>query len=345
MVALVHKSSTAVGVERLIGLVGATGSGKTSLLEAGLAPALESSRGREWTVLSVCLGLDPVQSVSDTVSPWSALSRANTPASDTDSSAGDRRLLIIDGFEVFFSPLLTDETRETMLRLLVNLTEVAVVLISVSSDCRTACASYPILADALAHRSYALEPMDSDELRSVISEPPRQVGVKVESGLEEVLLTLILGSRVRRLSGRHQNSDVALISMTMDAMWPQREGLRLTIAGFRRIGGIEGVLHQAADACWSDLSSAQQHCAKRLILNLVSIRADSDDARRRFPCGQLGQILGSTAAATVTLKILLRARLITMADDEVYLSHDLMLTWPRLTTWLEDERTALQPAS
>ncbi|MFI6776106.1 ATP-binding protein [Nocardia sp. NPDC050412] len=338
---LVHEAAASSGPNRLVGLVGAAGIGKTSLLQAGLGPALESSPARGWTVLSVCLGSDPVGSVTDEISRCSTLGRADAPASDADSSTDDQRLLIIDGFEVFSSRLLEDETRESFLRLLVTLTDVAVVLISLRPDCIAACGNYPVLADMLAHRSYVLEPMDSDELRSVISEPPSRMGVKVESGLEEVLLTIILGSRVHRSRGGHQNSNLAITSMTMDAMWPEREGMRLTIASFRRIGGIEGALHRVADAAWSDLSAAQQRCAKRLILNLVSIRADADDTRRRVHRDQLQQILGGTAAAADALEKLLRARLITVAEDEVYLSHDLLLTWPPLTVWLEYERPAL----
>ncbi|MFE7743024.1 hypothetical protein [Nocardia sp. NPDC057455] len=327
--ALVDAAADARGHQRLLALVGATGTGKTSLLEAGLAPALRSSTTSRWEVRTTRLGDDAVGSLEAAIAESARRGR----------SAGDRQLVIIDGFEWFTAPCRDDETQASVVRLLLSLTEVAVVLISLRADGVVGCRRFPVLADTLARRSYLLAAMDLDELRTVITEPPRRHGIKVEPGVEELLLTAIVGG-IHRRRRRVEASTLSILSATMHAIWQEREATRLTVAGYRRVGGVEGVLHEAAESVWAELSARQRSHAKRLILSLVSVRRDADEARRRVSYPELSCLMSGSADRAAVLERLIESRLVTIAADHVCLSHDLVLAWPRLTEWLEAGRPA-----
>lgn len=325
--ALVDAAAKARGHRRLVALVGAAGTGKTSLLEAGVTPALMSSTTAPWEVLTTRLDDDAVAALEATLAGAQRL-------------LGGRHLVIIDGFEMFASSCLDHETRVSIVRLLLSLTEVAVVLLSVRADGVAGCGRFPELADTLARRSYLLDAMDLDELRTVITEPPKRHGIKVEPGIEELLLTAIVGSITHPRRRNVEASTLSILSVTMHAIWQEREATRLSVAGYRRIGGVEGVLHDAAESVWKELAPSQRSHAKRLILGLVSVRRDTDETRRRVSHAELSCLVGNSPAPAAVLDRLVRARLISVADDHVCLSHDLLLTWPRLMEWLEAYRLA-----
>ncbi|MGV9721998.1 nSTAND1 domain-containing NTPase [Nocardia beijingensis] len=340
VIALVDAATNATGSERLVALIGATGAGKTSLLEAGLAPALRSSGTWRWSVLTTQFGDDPVGSLEAVTARSVQLHReaAEHPAGDRSA----RQLVIIDGFEIFTSPRLARETQLAVLRLLLSLTEVAVVMLSLRADGAAGCREFPVLADTLACRGYQLGALDLDELRTVITEPARRHGIKIEPGVEELLLTAIVGSiTARRRRGPGEGSALSILSVTMHAIWSEREPTRLTVASYRRVGGVEGVLHRAADTVWEELSVTERPHAKRIILALISVRRDADETRRRVPHAELHDIIGESSVRAAVLDKLVQSRLVTIAADHACLSHDLILTWPRLTEWLDAELPAV----
>ncbi|MGW5375714.1 nSTAND1 domain-containing NTPase [Nocardia sp. NPDC003999] len=334
LLTLLHTAADAADPKRVVALVGAAGVGKTSLIEAGLVPALENSQTLEWQIRTVSLNDITAHDMSDVIADSKRL----------DVRPESTTLLIIDGFESYFSPTLKEATRDSMRRFLTAATKTAVVLISLRPDWTCISKACPLLADTLTHRSYLLEAMEPNELRAAITEPARLRGVTIESGLEELLLAAVVGSPTRRSYLSFRASNLAILSMSMSALWPEREGTRLTVAGYQRIGGIEGVLHRAADTVWDSLSLSQRPHAMRLILSLVSCREGADDTRRRVARDELDRTLTGTTGAITALRQLMRARVITATENEVFLSHDLMLTWPRLVAWLDGQQSSLSIA-
>lgn len=336
LVRMVTGAATASGAVRIIALTGASGVGKTSLLEAGLVPALEARKPRGWTVQTIVLGADPLQSLLPLLGD-----RIERRGMMSESRSDSNRLIIIDQFERLFAQGLDRDTTELVLAQIRRLAANAVVLISLRT-CRIAeCGEYPLLVDTLRHRAYTLPPMTSSGLRTVITDAARRQGITVEAGLEEVLLAAIGG--IRGDGGRlgHEPGELAMVARTLAAMWPYRSGTRFTIDGYRRIGGIEGVAHTAADELWNAFSPAQRRIARRILLGLVAVRGDADDTRRRASHDDLRRLLGGEPTAPAVLDALINARLVIMERGTAYLGHDLLLTWPRLAEWTERERPAL----
>ncbi|WP_433204940.1 hypothetical protein ACQP1G_17025 [Nocardia sp. CA-107356] len=338
LIQLVLDAETSSRSKRVVALMGASGVGKTSLLQAGLAPELES---RERVVHSMVLGANPLASVEDVLNHLEFVCDALCKTADIENAGSPRpHLVIIDQFERIFSTDVWLTAGDSFMTMIERLAEYAVVLISLRAGDSAACADHPILVDVIEHRMYLLEPMNHHELRAVTISANRD-GIQVEAGLEEVLLTAISG--VREDGGRrgHEPAALSILSRTLKAMYPKRMTSRLTVAGYKRIGGIVGIIHDMADELWAQLDLDERATAKRILLNLVSVHTCVDDTRRRVPGEYLRRVAGSGSLGRVVLDKLIDARIVTVDVNDAYLGHDLLLGWKPLADWLEGERSAL----
>lgn len=282
---------------------------------------------------TVVFGTDPI------VSLLGALARSCD--ADDHRTAPPRLLIVIDQFERFFSRLLDHNARTSILASLVQLTDRSTVLISLRADRLSACRSYPVLAEAVERGAYELVPAHSEELRSVVTDAVLRNGAGADSGLDEVIVTALTGNRGGPQAAPGEPGEISLMSCTLKAIWREREAGRLTIAGFRRIGGVAGPLYAAADAIWEQLTPTQQPVAKQILLSLVSVCRDADDSRRRLPISDLRRLVGADPASEAVLDRFVDAHLVTMDRADAYLGHELLLRWPRLARWIEKGRPTI----
>ncbi|NUS42244.1 MAG: WD40 repeat domain-containing protein, partial [Mycobacteriaceae bacterium] len=318
----------------LLVVVGASGAGKSSLLHAGLVPAI-ASEGR-WSVAAMTPGAAPVSAL------WEAL--AVSPGDTPGRWAPDRsRLLIVDQFEELFTAGSAESERESFLALLASLAErpadpdevgPTAVVVSVRADFYSRCLHYPLLADALTRRSWLLGPMRLDELAEAITGPAEAAGLSLEPGLEELAITELCEGRQGYDAGA-----LPLLSHVMAATWERREGARLTVAGYRKAGGVGGSVAATAERAWDELSPAQRRAAKQILLGLVRVASDSRDTRRRVARAEVVAPAGDPDAAEAALETLSAARLVTLDADVAYLTHEIVLeAWPRLRAWIDADR-------
>ncbi|WP_330253851.1 hypothetical protein OG874_04425 [Nocardia sp. NBC_00565] len=253
---------------------------------------------------------------------------------------GRRRLLIIDQFEELFTLCRNEVERAIFLATLEHLAirgerEPAAVVIAVRADFYARCLDIPVLEDALKHRSYLLGPMRLDELAEAITRPAELAGYKLESGLEELVISELCG-----LGGARRAYDpgaLPLVSHVMAAVWQRRDGTRLTIDGYREAGGVIGSVAATAEKAWGELTDFQQSIGKRVLLGLVAVGDDSRDTRRKVTRAEL--IQQTVDAAEAALEVLARTRLITLDAESAYLTHEIVLdAWPRLRTWIDEDR-------
>ncbi|MEU7868977.1 helix-turn-helix domain-containing protein [Dactylosporangium sp. NPDC049140] len=281
----------------LLLVVGASGSGKSSLLRAGLVATL---RAEGWT--------------AEVVTPV-----AGTP----ELPATGRVLLVVDQAEElldtggFLEP--PDGT---------------VVVFGLRADFYAQALAHPALLEAAQEHQFTVGPMTREELRAVITEPARRAGVDVEAGLVEVLLA-DLGS---------EQATLPLLAHVLFTMW--RADRRLTLAGYRRAGGISGAVAATAEEVYTGLPEQRRDLARRLLTALVHVGVDTVDTRRVVPTtGLLAELAVDTAdaaGAEATLERFVRHRLVTAEDGTVRLSHEALLTaWPRLHGWLRAGRSGL----
>lgn len=358
----------------IVMLVGASGAGKSSLLAAGLLPALADPVD-DWAVATMTPGTAPVAALLAAVraadradesavtvalaapgptddawlvggGPGSGESEKTDDSSEsitaalTEWGAGRHRLLIVDQFEELFTLCRDDDEREAFLAALEHLAirgerEPAAVVIAVRADFYARCLDFPVLEDALKHRSYLLGPMRLDELAEAITRPAELAGYKLESGLEELVISELCG-----LGGDRRAYDpgaLPLVSHVMAAVWQRRDGIRLTIDGYRAAGGVIGSVAATAEKAWGELTDFQQSIGKQVLLGLVAVGDDSRDTRRKVTRAEL--IQHTVAAAETALEVLVRTRLITLDAESAYLTHEIVLdAWPRLRTWIDEDR-------
>jgi WD40 repeat protein/transcriptional regulator with XRE-family HTH domain len=312
----------------LLALVGPSGSGKSSLLRAGLVPAIMSGaldgEPAECTVIHP--GLDPRTTVHDALS-------------------GEPRVLIIDQFEELFTQCPDDLDRQQVLEAITALDPARTLVIAgLRADFYAAAAREPLLVGSLQDAQIVLAPMTRDELLAAITGPARQVGAKVEDALVDLLLTE-LAPRAGT-DGAHAPGALPLLSHALLATWNHARRKELTVADYLAVGGLGGAVQQSAEEVFRSLTPGAQQIAHRLFLRLATAEG-AVATRRRLAGAELAALTAAdTAEAVATTTVLDRfveGRLLTASADSVEVSHESLLwAWPRLRDWLDEDREGLR---
>ena len=293
----------------LLALVGSSGSGKSSLLRAGLIPAL-----REPFLLlrpSVASAADVTKAVSET-------------------RAGQHVVIAVDQFEELFAETVSDEDRRAFVDAVVDAAwdgeRRALVLLALRADFIGHLARYGALAD-LASNQVLLGPMSKPELRRAVRRPAELAGLEVDSELVDALVDDVAS----------ETGGLPLLSTALVELWRARDGRRLTSESYRRLGGVHGIVERHAEAAYRSLSADEQVAARQIFLWLVSGGGDEPAVRRRARHEELGA--GEESGRV--LSRLVERRLVVAGEDGVELVHEALLEqWPRLREWLEEDAQA-----
>jgi WD40 repeat protein/tRNA A-37 threonylcarbamoyl transferase component Bud32 len=294
-----------------LAIVGASGSGKSSLVRAGLVPAL-AGEGR---CIVVTPGADPA----------TALEQVRGP--------GEPGVLVVDQLEEAFTLCFEEEVRARFLDALIDLSERGTKVVTVlRADFYGRCAEHPRLGAAVAAHQRLLGPMQADELRAAIEGPARAAGLRLESGLSEALVADVEG----------EPGGLPLLSHALYETWARRDGRVLTRAGYVEAGGVRGAIAQTAEHIFRECTDEEQALVRRLFLRLVEPGEGSDDSRRRVPLPELIPEGEQAKEAAAVLEQLAAARLLVVSRDSAEIAHEALLReWPRLRDWLADEREEL----
>ncbi|MFF7240152.1 hypothetical protein [Streptomyces collinus] len=305
----------------LIAVVGASGSGKTSLLRAGVVPALEELGGGR-RIAAMKPGADPLRAL---VRGAEAL-RESGPA-----------VLLVDQFEELFTAGATEGERERFVHELTALAEgTATVVIALRADFYEACTRYPALVAALEKQQVVVGPLRPEDLLAVIEQPARVAGLRLEEGLAG---TLLREAGVRRQGV--QSPVLPLLSHALLATWQNRSGTLLTLAGYRATGGIDDAVSTTAESAYTAMSAEEQAMVRGLLLRMVHIAEGVEDTRRRLSLGDLADT-GEPDTAVGVLHSLAAARLVTVDEDGVEMAHEALLyAWARLRAWIDEDRAGL----
>ncbi|MGP4114415.1 nSTAND1 domain-containing NTPase [Streptomyces sp. 4N509B] len=339
-------------VDRLVAMVcehrfsivfGASGSGKSSLLRAGLIPALRRPGGVPGPGAAVVRiltpGAHPVRTHRAAVTGTAGDGTADAGGADAgererNAARGDTAV-IVDQFEELYTLCRDPAERAAFVDLLLAANEPASrlrVVIAVRADFYGRLADHPGLAAAADRASVLVGPMSQAELREAIVMPARAAGLVVERELTARIVEDVAG----------RPAALPLMSHALLATWRQRRGRTLTARGYEAVGGVSGAVARTAEDTHTRLTPRQAELARRVLLRLVALGDGAPDTRR--PAERSGLAFADADADDVdtVLERLARARLITLDGTTVDLAHEALITaWPRLRDWIDADRERL----
>ena len=288
-------------------VVGASGSGKSSLVRAGVAAALRRE-GR------------PVVVVTPGHRPTEAL--ASVP--------GPGGVLVVDQCEEVFTLCEDPAERGRFLTAVADHADRGtLVVLAMRADRFGEVSAEPRFARLVERGLHMLAAMGEADLRSAIEEPAHQAGELLEPGLVDIL--------VRDVAG--EPGALPLLSHALRQTWQRREGRTLTVAGYRDTGGIRGAVANTAEEVYDQLPPAQRPLLRELMLRLVVPTPDGEPSRGRVP----RRTVAAGPAQESMIERLVAARLVTSDEGVVELAHEAIArAWPRLRAWLDDDADGLR---
>ena len=323
-----------------VGVVGASGSGKSSVVRAGLVPALGEGvlpGSDSWVVAIVRPGIDPTLALQRSVA--GALHRVGFEAPPDSSMSTwldavplSRRLaVVVDQFEELFTVCRDEHERATFVGTLVSLAHDpdtrAIVVITVRADFYGRIAEFRDLATLLSASQVLVGPMTGEELTRAVELPARTAGLRVEPELTATIVQDVLG----------EPGGLPLLSTALLDLWQRRDGRTLRYLTYVQVGGVSGAVSRLAETAFERLTATQQEAARAVFLRLAAGGVDGEPAvRRPAPISEFDTGTDSDVAAIIAQ--LTEGRLLTLGDQTVEISHEALLReWPRLRGWLDED--------
>jgi formylglycine-generating enzyme required for sulfatase activity len=355
--ALTQELAARLTRERFLAVVGASGSGKSSVVRAGLIPAwhhgLETPTGKTTGAVHV---------ITPTAHPLESLAASLTRDSEsvtatatlTDDLLKDPRslhlfvrklllrsneshlLIVVDQFEETFTLCKDISERkafiDNLLTAAADSTDGPVrVVLTLRADFYQHCAEHDGLRQTLQQHQAFIGAMSTDELRAAIEAPAKENGWALQEGLTDLILQDV----------GEEPGTLPLLSHALLETWKRRQGRTLTLTGYAAAGGVRKAITQTAENVYSKLQPEEQTIARNIFLRLTELGEGVQDSRRRASRAELRS--NQNNATEVVLKILTDARLITATQDTVEVAHEALIReWPALRGWLAEDREKLR---
>jgi Novel STAND NTPase 1/WD domain, G-beta repeat/Trypsin-like peptidase domain/TIR domain len=358
MVALERFDSHA---ERLLSILGPSGSGKSSVVLAGVLPRLQCGTvpGSEaWVFLSPMVpGSRPLEALGLALAPHfpeRSFASIREDLSDDASRGlhvlatqllkqGDSKVvLLVDQFEELFTQTESEDERRSFIDLLLTaVTEPRgslILLLTLRADFSDRPMHYPELGHLLERHRRPVFPMELEDLRATIESP---------AALPDVRLTFegnLVGDLLFEMQG--QVGALPLLQFTLEQLFERRSDHRLTLQAYHELGGVKGALSQYAEKTYAALPSEEHRkMARALFERLVDLGTTEQDTTRRraalsefaFADATSTRLLRETADAFIAARLLTTNEMAGTTTIEV--SHEAVIrVWMRLAEWIREER-------
>ncbi|MGB3642548.1 MAG: CHAT domain-containing protein [Rivularia sp. (in: cyanobacteria)] len=342
----------AVNSKPLVAVVGASGSGKSSLVYAGLIPQLRQDTVNNWLILSFRPGKNPFAALA--VALVSALNlpedkrrlaeleldvnlqRDRTTLQNliANLTSSTRILLIADQFEEIYTLCTDADERKIFLDGLlqaVNNAPFFTLLLTLRADFLSrALDDYEPFGRAL--QEYQLEPvvrMNREELEAAITLPAKQLGFEFEEGLCNTIIDDIQDG-----DGR-----LPLLEFTLTQLWKQQYAGRLTHQAYKKIGGVEQALANYADMVYADLSESEREKAQRVFIQLVQPGEGTEDTRRLATREEVGGDNWDLVTRLADKRLVVTNWDELRNEETVEVVHEALIRhWGRLRGWMQENR-------
>lgn len=360
-----RRTREAVDRPRLLFVLGPSGSGKSSLLHAGLIPRLDAEG---ITAISVTPGPHPMATLTaamadalgevpppdplaDPQGTAAASAWLDAALSGSDGAAHPPFALVVDQFEELFTQCDDEHERDAFVAALTAIGSTGDdgrdVVIGLRIDFYPDVAATERLAPALADAQVLVGPMSRAELTEAIVEPARRAGFSVDDDLVELVLHDFIPSG--SLPGRHDPGSLPLLSHALLETWHHASRGRMTVHDYRAAGGITQAVEDSAEHAFGLLAADDRDPAREAFLRMVHVDVTGVATRRVATYEEIaGLAPGDTSgrsARELALSLLgpfVDARLVTTRESTVEIAHEALLAaWPRLRDWLDEDRDSL----
>ncbi|MEM7114813.1 MAG: BTAD domain-containing putative transcriptional regulator [Chloroflexota bacterium] len=357
--------------QQFLAIVGASGSGKSSLARAGVVAALQSGDAlADDSRLPTGSSRWPIHIITPTAHPIEALAASLTRDAESVTatatlmddlqqdkrslhlyvrkllaqSDGDQLLLVVDQFEELFTLCHDEEERQAFVANLFHAVDPQVagpmlLLITLRADFYAHCAQYDLLRTRLESDQAYIGQMGLDEMWRAIEGPSQEAGYAFEPGLIELLLRDIGMSE----ETQPEPGALPLLSHALLETWRRRRGRTLTFQAYLDSGGVRRAIAQTADLVYQQLNEEQQAIVRNIFLRLTELGEGTQDTRRRAALSELIPRAETADSVEGVLQTLVNARLVTASDGNVEVAHEALIReWPLLRQWLDDGREGLR---
>jgi serine/threonine protein kinase/WD40 repeat protein len=364
---LIRRMSDDDRFARFLAVIGPSGSGKSSIVKAGLIPAIWQGKlpgSERWFVVEMMPGAHPLDELEI------ALTRiaANQSGSLNEQLSRDERglvraaqlilpadnselLLVIDQFEELFTLVTDDAVRRHFLNLLLTAATDARsrirIIVTHRADYYDRPLHYPEFGEMLRARIETVLPLGAKGLERAVTGPAERVNVTFEPGLVAQIVSEV----------NYQAGALPLLQYALTELFERREGRVITHAAYQAIGGAGGALANRADELYQSLDDAGREQTRQMFLRLVTPGEGAEDTRRRVPRSELLSIAVSASDAAQNTPDLLDEiidmyadyRLLALDNDPgtrtptVEVAHEALLReWERLREWLNESRNDIR---
>jgi WD40 repeat protein len=353
--AFVARVAGSVQRKPVTAVAGASGSGKSSAIFAGLLPHLRADPAQDWTFVTMRPGREPFHALAANIDSLTRpLTREENQLSQT-RALGDamrsatipihtalgplvadnqRVLVFVDQWEELYTICDNTEVRTAFIDALLDAAGDRVsVLFTVRGDYFDDVLEHRRLADQLQDGLVNIGPMTADELRSCIEGPAHKVGLSFEEGLVDTILADVAG----------EAGSLPLLEFVLTELWERRRGTWLVTQAYAAIGGLRGAIADRAEDVLASFGpdSTERDLVKRVMLELVSVGAGGE-TRRRATRAEIGEDAWRVVPALADARLLVTSHDDATGDETAEVAHEALIRhWDRLRAWLDEDREFL----
>ncbi|MCC5644003.1 WD40 repeat domain-containing protein [Nostoc sp. CHAB 5824] len=350
---------SATKTHNFIPVLGASGSGKSSVVLAGLVPKLQKEGEDHWQFTHFRPGFDPFYALAVALVPLytpkldqtEQIAQARKMASYLQNGSvllldvfakirqnhsNNRVLLIADQFEEIYTLCNNQEIRHKFLDCLlasletpISLSSSATVLVTtMRADFLGNALSYRPFADVLRNADVKLGPMNREELTQVIEKPAQKLEVTFEAGLVERILDDV----------ENQPGHLPLLEFALTELWNKRTAKQLTHKIYEEIGQVEGALARHADNKYGNLTDDKKEKVRRIFIQLVRPGEGTEDTRRVAMKTELGEQSWSLVKQLADARLVVTSRNLSSQETVEVVHEALIRNWRELRKWMETNR-------
>ena len=354
--AFVDQLVNMVQQKSIVLVTGPSGSGKSSVVYAGLIPYLHQSGG--WEIAELRPGFEPIQALAAALSPFlvsdmneSEQTRKNRQLADEmlskklsllelttqileKNETHRQMLLVIDQFEELYTLCPNESIRRRFLDMILEATSAPLfqlklyVVLTLRVDFLGQVLSHRAFADSLYQADIKLGPMNRNEMARAIENPALQQSAAFEEGLVERILNDV----------DNEPGSLPLVQFALTQLWSLQHDGQLTHQAYESINGVTGALARYADHIYEALDTSEQVQARRVLMRLVRAGENTDDTRRLVYRSELDEADWQLAQQLIDARLIVSGRTPDGQETIEVVHEALIKKWQKLQEWMTKNR-------